>query len=183
MVSPALEGNVLTTGPPGKSREVTFIHSTNPHPFHGVPVPTGRRVLGRPATWLARGRPWPDTYEGVRWKRCGRGSYKGRNCILGRLVVTSKHAYWQFLPDKLISPFFLPELLDNLPSVKARQKGPLPCSDLAVPARQAHGLRQACRPSICIIGPPPSASTDPFSSPWGPWGSIRNTSLPLSGKV
>ena len=99
------------------------------------------------------------------------------------LVETSKHAYWQFLPDKLISPFFLPELLDNLPSVKARQKGPLPCSDLAVPARQAHGLRQACRPSICIIGPPPSASTDPFSSPWGPWGSIRNTSLPLSGKV
>ena len=96
-------------------------------------------------------------------------------------MVTSKHAYWQFLPDKLISPFFLPELLDNLPSVKARQKGPLPCSDLAVPARQAHSLWQTCRPSICMIMPPPSG-TDPFPSPWGPWGSIRNTSLPLLWK-
>ena len=74
-------------------------------------------------------------------KCCGRGSYKGHNCILGRLVVTSKHAYWQFLPDKLISPFFLPELLDNLPSVKARQKGPLPCSDLAVPTRPPADLQ------------------------------------------
>lgn len=54
-----------------------------------------------------------------------------RNWLLGRLVVAGKHSYWHFLPDELISPFFLPELLDNLPSVKSRQKGSLPCSDLA----------------------------------------------------
>ena len=69
MVSPALEGKVLTTGRPGKSREVTFIHSTNLHPFHGVPVPIGLHVLGRPAAWLARGRPWQ-----VLWQRVLQGA-------------------------------------------------------------------------------------------------------------
>ena len=57
-----------------------------------------------------------------------------RNWLLERLVVAGKHSYWHFLPDELISPFFLPELLDNLPSVKSRQKGSLPCPDLAGPA-------------------------------------------------
>lgn len=38
---------------------------------------------------------------------------------------------WQLLLDKLISPYFLPELQDNLPSVKSKLKGPFPCFDLA----------------------------------------------------
>lgn len=79
----------------------------------------------------------PGKHEGV-WGKCWSGGPPAREGagFLGRLVVTCKHAYWQFLPDELISPFILPEQPDNLPSVKFRQKRPLPCPDLAGPACQ-----------------------------------------------
>lgn len=111
-----------------------------------------------------------------------KGPPKGKELASVRPVVIRKHAYWQFLPDELISLFSLPELPDNLPSVKARQKGPLPCPHLA-------GL--ACQPQpqadlqAWHLGqePHPSAGTQtlpPFPSAWG---EVTRRGLPLSGSL
>lgn len=116
---------------------------------------------------------------------------KGRGWLLGRLVVTRKHAYWQFLPDELISPFILPELPDNLPSVKFRQKGPLPCPDLAAllasPLLHADlkawhlGQKLHPQPATAPCPSPPGLGADQQREPSSLWKNLRLGTGPWPG--
>lgn len=104
---------------------------------------------------------------------------QGKKLASGRIAATHKHAYWQFLPDELISPFILPELPDNLPSVKSRQKDPTLALTwlalLASPLPQAD--LQAWHLCQKPLSPAKAASCP---SPLGPGGgSAAGTFLPL----
>lgn len=124
----------------------------------------------------------PDMYEGVWWKCWSGGPFEGRNWLLGRPVVTHKHAYWQFLPDELISPFILPEQPDNLPSVKFRQRDPslvltwlaLLASLLLQADLQAWHLGQEPHPQPALpLAPPLGLGEDQQQEPSSLWKSLR----------
>lgn len=101
------------------------------------------------AAWLAGG----VEVGGLLGALEGGLTWGGRGWLLGRLLVTRKHASWQCLPDELIGPCVLPGLPDNLPSVEGRQRGPLPCPACQPPApRGPEGLAFGW-------GASPSAST------------------------
>lgn len=155
-----------------------FFHLTYTHLCCGAP---GLYCPGRPGVEAAAWLSVPDVYGGVWWQCWSGGPCEGRNWLLGRLVVAGKHAYWQFLPDELISPFILPELPDNLPSVKFRQKGPLPCPDLAGSACQPTAPG---RPEGLAFGSGASPSASMAPAPLHRvWGRISHRSLPFSGRV